>query len=219
MLEEIEVRLGLTLEDYAQTALLAQPVAELSSEAKLAAKRLSGTTIWMVNSAARGGGVAEMLPKQVSLLRQLGVDVRWLVLGSERPEFFELTKRLHNLIHSTGDPALGARERELYDAVSQKLALELQPLMKPQDIVIAHDPQPAGMAAALKRLLDIKVVWRCHIGLETETEATQSAWAFLKPYLEQLDHSVFSSPAYVPEFLSHNASIIVPAIDPLTHKN
>src|SRR5690606_1111909 len=88
----------------------------------------------------------------------------------------------------------------------------------PRDIMIAHDPQPAGMLPGL-RSSERKLVWRCHIGLETETQATRSAWSFLEPYLQALDHAVFSSTAYVPDFLTKNASVIHPAIDPLTHKN
>ena len=32
------------------------------------------STVWMVNSTAQGGGVAEMLPKVVTLLRASGVN-------------------------------------------------------------------------------------------------------------------------------------------------
>ncbi len=220
MIREIEINEALTLDDYAQHALLAPPVAELRAQARLACNRLAGRTVWMINSTAQGGGVAEMLPKQVSLLRQLGVATRWVVIETDQAPFFELTKRLHNLIHGAGQPGLGPKERELYDSVSTPLAKQLEELVKPGDVVIAHDPQPAGVAALLKRAVpSSSVVWRCHIGLEWETAATASAWAFLEPYLRGLDHFVFSATAYIPHFLTKNVSIIRPAIDPLTHKN
>jgi len=218
-LTPVEVKLGLTLDDYAENALLAPKVSELRAVAKAALEPLAGRTLWMVNSAERGGGVAEMLPKQVSLLTQLGIRTRWMVIGCDDPRFFELTKRLHNLIHSTGDPQLGPGERALYESVSRALAEQFQRWLEPEDIVIVHDPQPAGMAAMLKRALRNLVIWRCHIGLELETAATDSAWSFLEPYLRNVDHFVFSSTAYIPRYLSKNVSIIRPAIDPLTHKN
>jgi trehalose synthase len=40
------------------------------------------------------------------LLRDLGVSTEWVVIGSSDPAFFALTKRLHNLIHGSGDVAL-----------------------------------------------------------------------------------------------------------------
>jgi trehalose synthase len=64
-LTPVDVKLGLTLDDYAENALLAPKVAELRSVARAAREQLAGRTLWMVNSAERGGGVAEMLPKQV----------------------------------------------------------------------------------------------------------------------------------------------------------
>ena len=42
-----------------------------------------------------GGGVAEMLRSWVGLARGLGIDMRWLTIAGT-PEFFALTKRLHN---------------------------------------------------------------------------------------------------------------------------
>ena len=215
----VEVKSGLTLDDYAENALLAPKIAELRSVARAARERLAGRRLWMVNSAERGGGVAEMLPKQVSLLSQLGIETRWVVIGCDEPRFFELTKRLHNLIHSSGDPQLGADDHTFYTSVSRELAQQFKSWLEPEDIVIVHDPQPAGMAAALKSTVPNLVVWRCHIGLEVETPATDSAWSFLEPYLKGLDHFVFSSTAYIPQYLSKNVSIIRPAIDPLAHKN
>ena len=41
----------------------------------------------MVNSTARGGGVAEMLPREVAMLRELGVDTRWVVIEPAEPEY------------------------------------------------------------------------------------------------------------------------------------
>ena len=39
----------------------------------------------MVNSTAQGGGVAEMLPKLVAMLNELGLPTEWLVMGTEQP--------------------------------------------------------------------------------------------------------------------------------------
>ena len=60
--------------------------------------RLGRRTIWNVNSTAVGGGVAEMLQVLVGYIAGLDIAVRWMVIGGD-PEFFAITKRLHNQIH------------------------------------------------------------------------------------------------------------------------
>jgi hypothetical protein len=63
-----------------------------------AAERLGGRRLWQVNSTEQGGGVAEMLHFLLGYLCGAGIDARWVVVeGSE--DFFEVTKRLHHLLH------------------------------------------------------------------------------------------------------------------------
>jgi trehalose synthase len=118
-IRRVPVTPAASLDDYSAVAHLAGAVAELKLEAQEVASRLSGRTVWMVSSTARGGGVAEMLPPIVSILRDLGVRVEWVVIGSTEPAFFELTKRLHNLIHGEGDPELTGADRALYERVNR----------------------------------------------------------------------------------------------------
>ena len=189
------------------------------SEARSTAKKLRGMTVWMINSTSNGGGVAEMLPKMVSLLRQLDVNTQWLVMSPDNEAFFHLTKRIHNLIHDLGRPGFNDEDKGLYAAVSKAAADQLEQMISPQDILVVHDPQPLGAGAELIRRSGIKAIWRCHIGLDQNTPKTESAWTFLKPYADSYDHAVFSAPEYLPAFLKDKSSLISPAIDPLSHKN
>jgi trehalose synthase len=207
------------LEEYETQAHLTPAVRELKSEAAAAARHLEGRTIWMVNSTAQGGGVAEMLPKMIRLLRDLGVRAEWGVMEASRPEFFSLTKRIHNLIHGSGQPGLSGADRQLYDAVSRETADAMRARLAPRDILVIHDPQPMGAGAILKRELGLPTVWRCHIGLDEETPATKDAWSFLRPYAETYDHAVFTAPEYVPGYLARRMSVIHPGIDPIGPKN
>lgn len=181
---------------------------------------LEGRVVWNVNATATGGGVAEMLLALLSYSRGAGVDARWLVLDGT-PEFFRITKRVHNLIHgSPGDGGpLGDTERATYESV---LSDNLEPLLSrvsPGDLVLLHDPQTAGLAAGLRRA-GAHVVWRCHVGRDTSTELTDRAWAFLRPYVEDADGAIFSRPAYVPPWLdTGRVWIIPPSLDPFTAKN
>jgi trehalose synthase len=207
------------LDDYAAMAHLAGAVSELRLEAEAVAGHLAGRTVWMVSSTARGGGVAEMLPTIVSLLRDLGFRVEWVVIGSDDPAFFELTKRIHNLIHGVAEPSLGEDERRLYEEVNRANAAALRELVRPGDLIVIHDPQPLPIASLLRDVRPLVTVWRSHIGLDAENAATRGVWSFLAPYLDVYDGAVFSAPEYIPGRLARRASVIFPGIDPLAPKN
>jgi len=181
---------------------------------------LAGRVVWMLNSTAAGGGVAEMLRSLVAYARGAGVDVRWLVMNGT-PEFFRITKRLHNHLHgSPGDGGeLGDAERTLYEAVSAANAEHIASVVRPTDIVLAHDPQTAGMVPRLKQT-GAHVIWRSHIGAEHPNELVDAAWQLLKPYLEAADACIFSRRAYVPHWANVlRTEIIQPSIDVFSPKN
>ena len=215
----VDVTRGVTLDDYASVGELTRAVEELRAAARGVAPRLAGRTVWMVNSTATGGGVAEMLPTLVGLLNELGICTRWAVIESDRPEFFVLTKRLHNMIHGVDAKGPSASERALYDEVSRANADALLQLVTPRDILVVHDPQPLGAGALVKKALGLVAIWRSHIGLDVETGGSREAWSFIHPYAVTYDRAVFSSTAYVPHFLADRTSVIHPGVDPLDHKN
>ncbi|MGD2068943.1 MAG: glycosyltransferase [Gemmatimonadota bacterium] len=214
---DVPARLG--LDDYESVAHLAPAVRTLREEAVRTARTLEGRTLWMVNSTEHGGGVAEMLPTVVTLLRELGVKTEWAVIESQEPRFFELTKRIHNLIHGAGSPDLTAEHRELFEGENARNAEEMAPWLSPGDILLVHDPQPMPLARILADRVDLRTVWRCHIGLDEENEATNTAWRFLMPYAAAYERGVFSAPEYVPGMFRKISTVITPAIDPLSHKN
>lgn len=219
MITIVDVETEKTLDDYAAHTTLKRPVDDLRAVAQQYADRLDGRTVWMVNSTAQGGGVAEMLPKVVSILRELGVSTEWAVIVSEEDRFFQLTKRLHNLIHGAGTPHLSDADRALYREVSEEMAERLGDRIEPGDPLVVHDPQPLGTGALLKQEMDIPAVWRCHIGLDEDNASTETAWDFLKPWVRDYDQTVFSLREYVPGFLQDRANLIQPALNPLSAKN
>lgn len=219
MAREVDIQEQLALVDYEGYPHLATATLELRTEAARVIPQLGGRTLWMVNSTAQGGGVAEMLPKVVSLLRELGLDTRWLVMETEEEEFFTLTKKIHNLIHGVGEPLDASAYREVYEKVSRENAESIAPRLAPGDILLIHDPQPLGTGAMLLDSLDLTGLWRCHIGLDRTNDSTDSAWSFLRPWFRGYRASVFSAPEYIPDFLVHSSSIIHPGIDPLGDKN
>jgi len=182
--------------------------------------RLSKRVVWNINSTAVGGGVAEMLPSLLGYTRSIGVDSRWVVIEGA-PDFFRITKRLHHALHGArGDGSeLGEEAREIYEAQLQKNALELVTLVRPDDVVILHDPQTAGLAPTLLEA-GAKVIWRCHIGIDEPNDEARRGWAFLAPYLQDVPRYVFSRETYVPEDCDDGKSAIIqPSIDAFSAKN
>jgi trehalose synthase len=210
---------AVSLDGHASVAHLAGSVRDLRQEAGRVLPRLEGRTVWMVNSTEHGGGVAEMLPTMVRLLRDLGIATEWLVIESEDEAFFDLTKRIHNLMHGVGEPTLTEADRELYERVNRRNADQIGEWVDDGDVLVVHDPQPLPLARMLAGKRRLQTVWRCHIGLDDRNEATDAAWRFIEPYAEVYEAAVFSAPEYIPRFLVGRARIIHPAIDPLTPKN
>src|SRR6478672_7784809 len=103
-MQEVDVK-ALPLELLA--SVLTPERARRSAESAARARAVFGDrTIWHVNATAHGGGVAEMLQTLLAYGRGAGIDNRWLVLEGDAA-FFEITKRLHNMLH--GDPGDGGR--------------------------------------------------------------------------------------------------------------
>jgi trehalose synthase len=217
-MQEVEVK-ALPLELLA-SILTPERARRLSQAAVRAQVAFGDRTIWHVNATAHGGGVAEMLQTLLAYGRGAQVENRWLVLDGE-PEFFAITKRLHNLLH--GDPGdggpLGATERACYERVVGTNVAEMLALIDSRDIVLLHDPQTAGMVDGL-RATGVRVVWRCHVGRDTPNDETDKGWAFLRSYIERADAFVFSREEYVPDGVDRERLVIIPpSIDPFSAKN
>lgn len=181
---------------------------------------LAGRVVWNVNSTGYGGGVAEMLRSLIAYSRAAGADARWLVMGGET-DFFRITKRIHNNLHGhAGDGGpLGGLEREIYEAVAGETVAQLGSLVQAGDIVLAHDPQTAGLVGPLVEM-GAHVIWRAHIGLDLPNDRARAAWDFLLPYVSPAAAYVFSREAFVWEGLDpERVHVIRPSIDPFSAKN
>jgi len=183
---------------------------------------LANRELWNVNSTAAGGGVAEMLWSWVGLARGVGIGMRWLTI-SATPDFFVLTKRLHNRLHGEeGDGgALGGAEHDVYREVARANAEDALARLGPRDVVFLHDPQTAGLIPHIAGT-GRTVIWRCHVGADETNELSREAWEFLAPYVTEADALVFSREAYVPEVCRRSGvpiAIVPPSIDGLSPKN
>ena len=179
---------------------------------------LDGRAVWSVNSTARGGGVAELLSAMIAYTRGAGIDARWVVMRGE-PDFFALTKHLHNMLHGVDGAPPGDSGAEVFRRVSHDAAAALLELVRPGDVVLAHDPQTAGLCAPLREA-GVRVVWRCHVGMDVPNDAARAAWGFLLPYVQAAEAFVFSRQMFVPpEIDPSKVTIIPPSIDAFSPKN
>jgi trehalose synthase len=217
-MQEIDVR-PVPLERL--VALLSPARARQAQELPQRARPLlDGRVVWNVNATGQGGGVAEMLQTLLAYGRGAGVDTRWLVLDGD-PDFFAVTKRLHNVLH--GDPGdgglLGDDERAHYADVLRTNLERVAHRVRPGDVVLLHDPQTAGLVDGL-RDLGVHVVWRCHIGRDTPNVTTERGWSFLRGFVEHADAFIFSRQAYAPPWVpAERLWVIPPSIDPFSVKN
>ena len=178
--------------------LLGEPLwSEFSRSMSELASALHRRTVWNVNSTAQGGGVAELLVSLIPYGRGAGIDERWVVIEGSA-EFFDVTKRLHNLLHGVSS---------------------LADLIKAGDIVIVHDPQSAGLVPGLSAAGAI-VIWRSHVGVDEPNDFVRAAWKLLEPYLDSASAFVFSRRSYVWDQLdASKVQIIAPCIDAFATKN
>ncbi len=178
-------------------------------ELRALARRLAGRSVKMVNSTAVGGGVAEILNRLVPLLQEVGVPTRWdVITGGD--EFFQITKAFHNALH--GGPFQGGPDWfATFLATNEENRRRLD---FSEDFIVVHDPQPVALVVERDRT-PAHWIWRCHIDL---SHPNSEVWEFLRPYVEQYDAALFSSPAFtqglpIPQYL------FFPTIDPLADKN
>jgi trehalose synthase len=146
--------------------------------------------------------------------------VRWLTIGGDE-EFFRVTKRIHNQLHDApGDGGeLDAAAYRVYEKALLEAASELTHLVRKGDIVYIHDPQPAGLIPHTQAT-DLRVVWRCHIGVDEPGPLARGAWDFMRRYIEDADAYVFSRQRFVWEGLDEGRVWIVPpSIDVFSPKN
>jgi trehalose synthase len=181
---------------------------------------LAGRVVWNINSTPSGGGVVELLRPLIAYARGAGVDARWMVIEGPA-EFFAVTKRIHNRLHGAEGDGLPLDEqaRSIYEHVLAGNLDDLAERLQEGDVVIVHDPQPAGLIEPLRRA-GAAVVWRCHVGIDMPNELARQAWAFLLPYVQHAEAYVFSRESFAWEGLDRERiAVIPPSIDAFSPKN
>jgi trehalose synthase len=162
-----------------------------------------------INSTPVGGGVAEILTRMVPLLNELGVETAWDVIKGDQA-FFNVTKAFHNALHGYPETITP----DMYEIFRATTNANLQSMAITGDVVLIHDPQPAGLIA-LREQVGRRWIWRCHIDV---SQPNPEVWRFLRPWIEHYDAAIFSMPDFsqrlpIPQYQ------VTPSIDPFADKN
>lgn len=174
-------------------------------------ERLRGIRICHINSTPFGGGVAELLTSLVPMVRSLGVEIEWRVIHGD-PQFFAITKGLHNALQGGDFEFTEARRKAFLD--HNRASAQLLP--QSYDVCIVNDPQPLPLRHFCSESR-AKWIWRCHVD---SSSPNAEVWGFLKQYVEEYDAVVFTMDKFVPPDLRiDQVDLIPPAIDPLSAKN
>ncbi len=184
-------------------------------EIRVLVDELKGLRIQEINSTRKGGGCAEMLTSLVAFLKEIGFNVRWDVIEAE-PEFFRVTKTLHNFLQGKG-----GFSSSMINIYWETLKRNANVLSDGNDVIVIHDPQPAGLIEFLEeeRRRRVKMLWRCHVHLETVPLAKmKEVECFLRGLIEKYDAAVFSTFHFLPLW-DVVSFVIPPFIDPLSDKN
>jgi trehalose synthase len=215
-----EIDISATSPERFRMLLPRERYADFEQTTRVARELLDGRVVWNLNSTALGGGVVELLRPLIAYARGVGIDARWFVIEGS-PEFFAVTKRIHNRLHGTagdGGP-LDGDARRIYETVLAENMAEFGDRAREGDVVILHDPQTAGLVPALLAA-GAFVIWRCHVGLDHPNEIARRTWQFLLPYLRDADAYVFSRESFAWEGLDRERiTVIAPTIDAFAPKN
>jgi trehalose synthase len=183
------------------------------NELRFLGDQLRGRVMRHISSTAVGGGAAEVLHRMVPYFRDLGIDARWDVIKGDS-DFYTVTRKLNAALQGQSQ-RLTDNDAAVYHQTLERNAADLD---LTGDLVLVHDPQPAGLIA-YKPKTSRQWIWDGFLDLS----APQSeAWEFFRPILESYDAAVFPCPMFAPggpSPLGMRQILVAPSIDPCSERN
>ncbi|MGE0200602.1 MAG: glycosyltransferase [Candidatus Melainabacteria bacterium] len=184
---------------------------------KAKAKALKDIKVAHINATAYGGGVAELLHRQIPLMNQLGKQsgfhTDWFILHVDNPAFYDVTKKMHNTLQGA-EGELTEADKALYKKTLQENFSN--GLLDEYDVIFNHDPQPAGLIDLYPEHTN-KWAWRCHIDTTTPN---MPVWDFIRQFAVKHNAAIWTRQTFVQNNDQFKeVRIIPPSIDPLSLKN
>lgn len=190
---------------------------ETAAELTAVADRFRDSKVIHINSTAYGGGVAEILHSLVPLSNALGIETQRAVITPKDSRFFDVTKRIHNMLQGA-EGELTDNELAIYYGCLDDIAVEVEQTGLSGDVWFFHDPQLLPLARLLERDTARTRLWVVHIDL---TDPNPWLMERLLPLTRAYDLLICSLEDYAPREVPGDVGIFVapPAIDPLAPKN
>jgi len=167
-----------------------------------------------INSVKKGGGVAAILSHIIPLFNDIGIESHWWVPEIFDNDFFNITKRQHNMLQGIDKGTLSEEEQQKYWEVQRKVADILSQHIDKYDLVIIHDTQYIGVVKLIEKK-GTKILYRCHIDT---SKPNPFIYDFFIPMIKLCDGAIY----HLPKFKLKNSPssfFLLPSIDPFDQKN
>jgi len=186
---------------------------EVAELARLA-RPLRGLRVLNLSITAFGTGVAELLSTSVPLMTDLGLDCQWQVVRTGE-EFAAVNRAMYMAL--SGHYVTWSRK--MTDVWQRCSAMNADLLTEDFDVVVVHDPQPAGIRSFVQGSRQAASRWIMHSHLDI-SGAQEDVWLLLHQHIEPYDAIIFETDSFAPnDVRAGGIEVIRPAIDPTGPRN
>ena len=184
------------------------------AEVSRLARPLRGLRVLNLSISAFGTGVAELLSTSTPLMTDLGLDCQWQVVRTGE-EFSAVNRAMYMALNGH----YVAWSQDMIDVWQRYSAMNADLLTEDFDVVVIHDPQPAGIRSFVEESRRTATRWVMHSHLDI-SGAQEDVWLLLRQHIEPYDAIVFEADNFAPsDVRAHGIEVIRPAIDPTGPRN
>jgi trehalose synthase len=148
-------------------------------ERERAVDLLAGRTVWSAGALPRGHERADSLLQRLGWARDGGVSTAPLDVDGSAP-LRTAARRLESMLDegATDAPSPGRAERALYAERAASAGDDVAPSVRPEDVVVLHDPLTAALAQAIREQGG-HALWHVRVAATPRGAQPEEAWTFL----------------------------------------
>jgi hypothetical protein len=156
-------------------------------ERERAVDQLAGRTVWCAGALHRGRERASGLRQRLGWAQDGGVDTARLDVHGSEP-LRDAAAQLESMLNDVaGDPlAPGRAERALYTERTASAEEDVAARVRPEDVVVLHDPLSAALAHAVRERGG-HALWHVRIAAAPCGALSEEAWTFLREFTSDMN--------------------------------